>query len=187
MPEFRSGFTNGFAKTNGGTGYESRGGGSGFSNGGSGARSGGSFGGGRSGGGRGGGSFGAGGGSFGGGQRKQSNGENLRKPSWDQFSLVPFEKSFYDPHPDIGNANPKDVEQYRQEKQITIMRGVNVPNPITSFAVAGLPDYVNTEINKQKFSEPTPIQAQGWPIALSGHNMVGIAQTGSGKTVGITE
>ena len=67
------------------------------------------------------------------------------------------------------------------------MRGVNVPNPITSFEVAGLPDYVNTEINKQKFSEPTPIQAQGWPIALSGYNMVGIAQTGSGKTVGVTE
>jgi len=64
------------------------------------------------------------------------------------------------------------------------MRGVNVPNPITSFAVAGLPDYVNKEINKQNFSEPTPIQAQGWPIALSGYNMVGIAQTGSGKTVG---
>jgi ATP-dependent RNA helicase DDX5/DBP2 len=67
------------------------------------------------------------------------------------------------------------------------MRGVNVPSPITSFAVAGLPDYVNKEINKQKFSAPTPIQAQGWPIALSGYNMVGIAQTGSGKTVCITE
>ena len=30
--------------------------------------------------------------------------------------------------------------------------------------------------------EPTAIQAQGWPIALSGLDMVGIAQTGSGKT-----
>ena len=63
------------------------------------------------------------------------------------------------------------------------MRGNNVPSPITSFAVAGLPEYVEKEIANQKFSEPTPIQAQGWPIALSGHNMVGIAQTGSGKTV----
>lgn len=31
--------------------------------------------------------------------------------------------------------------------------------------------------------KPTCIQAQGWPIALSGRNMVGIAQTGSGKTL----
>uniref|UniRef100_A0A8C3A9B4 RNA helicase n=1 Tax=Cyclopterus lumpus TaxID=8103 RepID=A0A8C3A9B4_CYCLU len=32
-------------------------------------------------------------------------------------------------------------------------------------------------------NEPTPIQAQGWPLALSGKDMVGIAQTGSGKTL----
>ena len=28
------------------------------------------------------------------------------------------------------------------------------------------------------------IQAQGWPIALQGHDLVAIAQTGSGKTLG---
>lgn len=33
------------------------------------------------------------------------------------------------------------------------------------------------------FKAPTPIQAQGWPIALSGKDMVGIASTGSGKTL----
>ncbi|KAL1273017.1 hypothetical protein QQF64_028879 [Cirrhinus molitorella] len=38
-------------------------------------------------------------------------------------------------------------------------------------------------ISKQSWSEPTPIQAQGWPLALSGKDMVGIAQTGSGKTL----
>lgn len=38
---------------------------------------------------------------------------------------------------------------------------------------------------KQGFMEPTPIQAQGWPIALSGRDMVGIAQTGSGKTLAV--
>jgi ATP-dependent RNA helicase DDX5/DBP2 len=36
---------------------------------------------------------------------------------------------------------------------------------------------------KQGFNDPTSIQAQGWPIALSGRDMVGIAQTGSGKTL----
>lgn len=39
------------------------------------------------------------------------------------------------------------------------------------------------EIKKSGFDKPTPIQAQGWPMALSGKNMVGIAQTGSGKTL----
>lgn len=37
-----------------------------------------------------------------------------------------------------------------------------------------------------RFSVPTAIQAQGWPIALSGRDMVGIAQTGSGKTLAVS-
>lgn len=41
-------------------------------------------------------------------------------------------------------------------------------------------------INKQNWTEPTPIQAQGWPLALSGMDMVGIAQTGSGKTLAVS-
>lgn len=41
-------------------------------------------------------------------------------------------------------------------------------------------------INKMNWTEPTPIQAQGWPLALSGKDMVGIAQTGSGKTLSVS-
>ena len=33
------------------------------------------------------------------------------------------------------------------------------------------------------FSQPSPIQAQCWPIILSGRDLVGIAATGSGKTL----
>lgn len=42
-------------------------------------------------------------------------------------------------------------------------------------------------IGKQNWTEPTPIQSQGWPVALSGKDMVGIAQTGSGKTLAVSE
>lgn len=40
---------------------------------------------------------------------------------------------------------------------------------------------------KQGFDFPTAIQAQGWPIAMSGLNMVGIAKTGSGKTLAVSK
>ncbi|CAF4555686.1 unnamed protein product, partial [Rotaria magnacalcarata] len=33
------------------------------------------------------------------------------------------------------------------------------------------------------YIRPTPIQSQAWPILLSGQDLVGIAQTGSGKTL----
>jgi len=52
--------------------------------------------------------------------------------------------------------------------------------------VSDFPDYIEKEIKRAGYEKPTPIQAQGWPIALSGHDMVGIAQTGSGKTFGFS-
>lgn len=39
------------------------------------------------------------------------------------------------------------------------------------------------ELYRAKFKNPTAIQAQGWPVALSGRDLVGIANTGSGKTI----
>eukprot|EP00913_Durusdinium_trenchii_P018938 g17796.t1 len=59
----------------------------------------------------------------------------------------------------------------------------DVPKPIRTFEEASFPDYVLAEIQRANFKEPTPIQVQGWPIALSGRDMVGIAETGSGKTM----
>lgn len=41
----------------------------------------------------------------------------------------------------------------------------------------------NLSIIISGYDSPTAIQAQGWPIAMSGQDMVGIAQTGSGKTL----
>ena len=43
-----------------------------------------------------------------------------------------------------------------------------VGNPITKFKEGGFPEYLLQTINNEKYSAPTPIQAQGWPIALSG-------------------
>jgi ATP-dependent RNA helicase DDX5/DBP2 len=40
------------------------------------------------------------------------------------------------------------------------------------------------ELHALGFSAPTAIQSQGWPMALSGRDVVGIAETGSGKTIG---
>ena len=41
-------------------------------------------------------------------------------------------------------------------------------------------------IRGQNWTNPTPIQSQAWPIGLSGRDMVGIAQTGSGKTLSVS-
>lgn len=39
------------------------------------------------------------------------------------------------------------------------------------------------EISKAGFTTPSPIQSQAWPVLLSGEDLIGIAQTGTGKTL----
>ena len=46
-----------------------------------------------------------------------------------------------------------------------------------------MPEYVLKEVLLQGFDKPSPIQSQGWPMALLGRDMIGISATGSGKTL----
>jgi len=39
-------------------------------------------------------------------------------------------------------------------------------------------------INQAGFTKPSVIQAQAWPAALQDRDVVGVAKTGSGKTLG---
>jgi len=45
------------------------------------------------------------------------------------------------------------------------------------------PDPLRNALDKHGIKRPTPIQVQGIPVILSGRDMIGIAFTGSGKTV----
>lgn len=38
-----------------------------------------------------------------------------------------------------------------------------------------------SEIKKAGFEQPSPIQCQAWPVLLSGEDLIGIAQTGTGE------
>jgi len=112
-------------------------------------------------------------------------GGNLRAVNWSRAELKPFEKDFYRAVPHSMNADRGLVEKFRAEHEITIVKGADrCPNPIFEFNDGGFPDYMMKEIGRAGFKAPTPIQAQGFSVALKGHDFVGIAQTGSGKTLG---
>ncbi|KAM0074259.1 ATP-dependent RNA helicase dbp2 [Fusarium odoratissimum] len=165
----RGGDRNGY----GGGGYGGRGNGYGNGNG---------YGGGGGGGGFGGGGFGGGYGGGAGGDRMGALGAGLKNQEWDVSTLPKFEKSFYKEHPDVTNRSDADVEAFRRKHQMTIA-GKDVPRPVETFDEAGFPRYVMDEVKAQGFPAPTAIQSQGWPMALSGRDVVGIAETGSGKTL----
>ncbi|GFS50321.1 probable ATP-dependent RNA helicase DDX17 [Trichonephila inaurata madagascariensis] len=125
---------------------------------------------------------GYGGGPGGRGSLKGKPGERLRKPRWDMTKLMPFQKNFYHEHPNVQRRSTQEAESYRNHYEITI-RGPNIPKPVANFDEGCFPDYVMEAVRLQQYQHPTAIQAQSWPIALSGRDLVGIAQTGSGKTL----
>jgi ATP-dependent RNA helicase DDX5/DBP2 len=153
------------------------------------------------------------GGSYGGGGGFSSSGglgadldTNIQ---WDLSTLPKFEKNFYYEHPDVTRRSPNEYEQWKKDHDITVF-GKNVPKCVYSFEEASFPgkfacmytiqflynltpmykcsshtmiEYVLNEVMRLGFEKPTPIQCQGWPMALSGRDMVGISATGSGKTL----
>jgi ATP-dependent RNA helicase RhlE len=53
---------------------------------------------------------------------------------------------------------------------------------LTSFNEFGLEEPINRALAEEKYVTPTPIQTQTIPIAAQGRDVIGIAQTGTGKT-----
>lgn len=113
--------------------------------------------------------------------RAKCPGSNLSEPEWDG-KLEPFNKDFNKIHENNRKRTPEEISQWRKTMEITV-KGVDVPSPHQEFKEANFSPMILNELAKQGFSQPTPIQAQGWPIALSGRDLLGIAMTGSGKTL----
>jgi ATP-dependent RNA helicase RhlE len=53
---------------------------------------------------------------------------------------------------------------------------------LNSFDAFGLAEPITRALAQENYATPTPIQAQTIPVALRGRDVVGIAQTGTGKT-----
>merc|ERR1719433_2506568 len=76
-----------------------------------------------------------------------------------------------------------DVVNARKRLNASVEGREPHPRPVESFEHICLPQDLLRTITAAGFTNPTAIQSVGWPTALSGRDMVGIAQTGSGKTL----
>mgnify|MGYP006131965281 FL=1 len=82
----------------------------------------------------------------------------------------------------IRQLTEEQKEQLRDQWHI-IVEGVDVPAPIKTFKEMKFPKPVIDELNRKGITRPTPIQIQGLPAILSGRDVIGIAFTGSGKSL----
>ncbi|EAW09311.1 DEAD/DEAH box helicase [Aspergillus clavatus NRRL 1] len=97
---------------------------------------------------------------------------------------------------DVGPANPELEEMlFRNEfinrtgLKIANLQKIDVvaesrerPSPVRNFDDAGLHPFMRENIRLCGYEIPTPIQAYSIPAVLTGHDLIAIAQTGSGKT-----
>lgn len=119
-----------------------------------------------------------------------------------KLSYEPFRKEFYVPPPDVAQMNDEQADLLRLELDGIKIRGVECPRPVTKWSHFGLPAswYVSLPrlcfhlaqctvpcsldvIKKHGWTAPTPIQAQAIPAIMSGRDVIGVAKTGSGKTI----
>ena len=70
-----------------------------------------------------------------------------------------------------------------RKKYNIIVEGVEIAPPIKRFRDMRFPRAILEGLAAKGIQRPTPIQMQGIPVALSGRDMIGIAFTGSGKTL----
>ncbi|CAH1642733.1 unnamed protein product [Spodoptera littoralis] len=76
-------------------------------------------------------------------------------------------------------------ERVRRQLRI-LVEGDDVPPPIRTFQHMKFPKGILRGLEAKGIKKPTPIQVQGIPAVLSGRDMIGIAFTGSGKTLVFT-
>jgi ATP-dependent helicase YprA (DUF1998 family) len=81
----------------------------------------------------------------------------------------------------------QSVESYRNQNQIKLKSssGSNEDYPpMMEFDSTPFSTVLKRVLKAEGFSAPTPTQAQSWPIALQKRDIISVARTGSGKTMG---
>ncbi len=89
-----------------------------------------------------------------------------------------------------GRGGPERVERPRKDdtfdhprrEPVKPVAPVDVPKMDTAFTKLGLSDALAFGVQQMGYVEPTPIQAQAIPVVLKGGDVIGSAQTGTGKT-----
>ncbi|MCO5572735.1 hypothetical protein L7F22_026494 [Adiantum nelumboides] len=82
----------------------------------------------------------------------------------------------------VRHMSEEEHQEIRKHWHI-LVQGEGIPPPCTNFKDMRFPDAILQKLRDKGITRPTPIQVQGLPVILSGRDMIGIAFTGSGKTL----
>ncbi|KAF8654182.1 hypothetical protein AX16_003711 [Volvariella volvacea WC 439] len=81
----------------------------------------------------------------------------------------------------LEDMKERDWRIFREDFSISA-RGGQIPHPLRSWTESAIPLPILQCIEQIGYKEPSPIQRQAIPIGLQNRDIIGIAETGSGKT-----
>ncbi|XP_019475875.1 probable ATP-dependent RNA helicase DDX46, partial [Meleagris gallopavo] len=100
-----------------------------------------------------------------------------------KIEYEPFRKNFYVEVPELAKMTQEEVNVYRLEMEGITVKGKGCPKPIKTWVQCGISMKILTALKKHGYEKPTPIQSQAIPAIMNGRDLIGIAKTGSGKTI----
>ncbi len=86
----------------------------------------------------------------------------------------------------MTRAKTKDEPETEQDEAPLSLAQAEAETIGITFADLGLSDRMLASLEAAGYKRPTPIQAQAVPLALKGRDLMGLAQTGTGKTAAFT-
>lgn len=114
-------------------------------------------------------------------QKRQGTKRKIQAVSTGDLSKQAIEKQM---KTEVAKPSAVGAAEYRKSNQIVVSG--TCPAPFETFADAepALGEALTSCLRQQGYDAPTPIQAQAWPIAMRGQDLVAVSKTGSGKTCG---
>lgn len=114
---------------------------------------------------------------------KMKKKKELPTVNHNKMNYEPFRRSFYVEPAELVQMTEEEVDDLRLELDGIKIRGQDCPKPVVKWSQCGLPAQNMEVISKLGFDRPTSIQSQAIPAIMSGRNVIGVAKTGSGKTI----
>ncbi|KAF9880001.1 DEAD/DEAH box helicase [Colletotrichum karsti] len=102
---------------------------------------------------------------------------------YNKLDLQPIRKNFWVEPAELAALTEAEANDLRLELDGIKVSGKDVPKPVQKWAQCGLTRQTLDVVADLGYEKPTSIQMQALPVIMSGRDVVGVAKTGSGKTV----
>lgn len=109
-------------------------------------------------------------------------GRELKPIDHSSIDYIPIRKNLYIVPRSLAKLSDTEVKISRENLAITV-RGVKCPAPVENWEQCGLSDKLLEILKLNNIEAPFAIQKQAIPAIMCGRDIIGVAKTGSGKSL----